>query len=149
VVLSGEGADELFGGYPTYLGHKLASKYQRLPELVRRLLLQGTRLLTPNSMGNVGLDYLIERFLEGAEKGLVERHHIWFGCLSPSHHLPLFSPVVREKLILKDPFASARSCLKELSQTDVLSNALYMDFKLYLQDNLLTKIDRCTMLASL
>ncbi|MCZ6673961.1 MAG: asparagine synthase (glutamine-hydrolyzing) [Verrucomicrobia bacterium] len=149
VVLSGEGADELFAGYPTYLGNKISGAYQRLPKSVRKFLLAAGRVVTPVSMGNVGLDYLLERFAAGAEMDLVERHHTWFGSISPDCHSKVFSQKLWHLLEEDDPFGSARDRLSGLQLPDSLAELLYMDFTLYLQDDLLTKVDRCTMLASL
>jgi asparagine synthase (glutamine-hydrolysing) len=149
VVLSGEGADELFAGYPTYLGHRLAGGYQHLPRWLRRGLVDAASKLVPVSMGNVGLDYLLERFAAAAERPLVERHHSWFGSLSPELHGEVLAPRVLELLAGDDPFASARSRLEGKNLPDDLARLLYSDFTLYLQDGLLTKVDRATMLASL
>jgi asparagine synthase (glutamine-hydrolysing) len=100
-------------------------------------------------MGNVGLDYLLGRFLAGADLPRVERHHSWFGSIAPERQRTVLSPAVLELLSGDDPFASARSRLEGRSLPDALSELLYMDFTMYLQDDLLTKVDRATMLASL
>jgi asparagine synthase (glutamine-hydrolysing) len=100
-------------------------------------------------MGNVGLDYLLSRFLAGATLPRVERHHTWFGSLSPDRHAALFGPALAASLAEDDPFASARAVLSGRNLPDGLSQLLYTDFTMYLQDDLLTKVDRATMLASL
>lgn len=149
VILSGEGADELFGGYPTYFGSRIADGYQKIPAPIRRLSIDALRKLTPHSMGNVGIDYLLERFISAAECDRVERHHRWFGCLNPERISDVLSERVSEQSLPDSSFASARQQLAGKNLRDPLSELLYTDFTMYLAENLLTKVDRCTMLVSL
>ena len=149
VILSGEGADELFAGYPTYIGNRVAEIYNRVPKPVRDAMVKTALKLTPVSMGNVGLDYLLSRFAAAAEQDLVERHHTWFGSFSPAMQQPILAPRVFGALAGDDVFGSARSRIEGKDLPDSLSKLLYMDFTMYLQDGLLTKVDRATMLASL
>jgi asparagine synthase (glutamine-hydrolysing) len=149
VILSGEGADELFGGYPTYFGSRIADGYGKIPAPLRRLSVATLRKLTPHSMGNVGLDYLLERFLSAADCDRIERHHRWFGCLSPERISEVLSDPVSELSLPDASLASARRQVTGKELRDPLSELLYSDFTMYLAENLLTKVDRCTMLVSL
>ncbi len=149
VVLSGEGADELLAGYPTYLGSRIADGFARLPRPARAVVEGIARRLVPHSMGNVGMDYLLERFLAGVDLEPVERHHTWFGSLGPGRISEILAASVTERLAGDDPFGSARARVAGRRFPDRLSELLYTDFTMYLQDGLLTKVDRAAMLASL
>jgi len=131
VVLSGEGADELFGGYPTYLGHKAAGVWLSLPKPVRRGLRWAVNAW-PASTGKVTLEFLLKQFVAAAELPWLERHLAWFGALGPS------AGVVPE-LACK---------LTGFPHEDPLNRVLWLDFVTYLPDDLLVKVDRATMLAS-
>jgi len=134
VVLSGEGADELFGGYPTYPGHWAAALYQQLPAPLRRLARAAVRAL-PASTGKVTLEFLLKEFVAGAERPALERHLHWFGALGPEEG----GRVLPELACKLTPFPRA----------DPLNRLLWLDFITYLPDNLLVKVDRGTMLASI
>jgi asparagine synthase (glutamine-hydrolysing) len=131
VVLSGEGADELFGGYPTYLGHKAAAAWLRLPGPLRRALRWAVERW-PSSTGKVTLEFLLKQFVAAAERPWLERHLAWFGALGPE-------PGVVAELAGK---------LNGFPHDDPLNHVLWLDFVTYLPDDLLVKVDRATMLAS-
>jgi len=130
VLLSGEGADELFGGYPTYLGHEAAAWYRRIPG---RAALRWLVDRLPTSTGKVTLEFLLKQFVAGAELPLVERHLTWFGALGPDARV----------------LAWAGGLLNGFPGDASLNRVLWLDFLTYLPDNLLVKVDRGTMLASI
>ena len=128
VVLSGEGADELFGGYPTYIGHKVAPLYCAIPRFGRRGLEALVRRL-PSSGKKVTFEFLLKRFVNGADQPWAERHAAWFGT---------------------GPLKGSRATIDGDARTtaDVLAAAMLLDYRTYLRDNLLVKVDRATMLSS-
>jgi asparagine synthase (glutamine-hydrolysing) len=132
VVLSGEGADELFGGYPTYLGHKAAALFSRLPSPLRGFLRAAVRTL-PASTGKVTLEFMAKQFVAAADLPPLERHLRWFGALGPN------AGTLRD---VTDRMAA-------FPQGDPLNLLLWLDFVTYLPDNLLVKVDRATMRASI
>ncbi len=137
VVLGGEGADELFGGYPTYLGHRFAPYFQRLPGSARALLERVTSAIPVSLESKVSLEYLATRFLSGASLPLADRHMTWFGTGAGAGVL---SPEVLNQEYEPPDFPEAG---------DTIARACLFDYQTYLRDNLLVKVDRATMLASL
>ncbi len=125
VILSGEGADELFGGYPTYLGHKVAPLYDSMPSFARTALRKLAFALPPSGK-KVTLEYLLKKFVTDAERPWIERHLAWFGTGLPARALP-------------DVVAHGENAL---------TGAMLLDYRSYLRDNLLVKVDRATMLSS-
>jgi asparagine synthase (glutamine-hydrolysing) len=132
VILSGEGADELFGGYPTYLGHKFAERWQRVPGPVRRAIRWAVDRW-PSSTGKMTLEYMLKQFFSAAELPWLERHLTWLGAMA------IEDGVIAELAAKLDGFP----------QEDPLNRVMWFDFLTYLPDDLLVKVDRATMLASI
>jgi asparagine synthase (glutamine-hydrolysing) len=139
VVLVGEGSDELFAGYPTYVGGLWAARYRRLPGGLRR----GLAAVAPclgSPHGNTTLRYLLRRFLEMADAPTATRHRAWTGCMSPQGLDALSVPGGPLVGTIEPPARPARSELDTL---------LGLDLTGYLRDDLLTNLDRATMAASI
>jgi asparagine synthase (glutamine-hydrolysing) len=150
VALSGEGSDELFGGYPTYLGARLAEFYLRLPQGLRQNVFDRLQGLLPVSSSAVPMGTFLRRFLAHADKAVAERHLIWFGMFSPGELDQLFSRewggAAPASVGIFSPLAGV---LEGARFENDLAEALYLDFRMYLEDNLLVKIDRVSMACSL
>ncbi len=139
VVLVGEGSDELFAGYPTYVGGLWAGRYRRLPVGIRnRLARLAPSLGSPH--GNTTVRYMLRRFLEMADAPPATRHRAWTGCMSPADLESLVDP---DGPLTRAPEPEPVAARSEL---DML---LGIDLTGHLRDELLTNLDRATMAASL
>ncbi len=144
VVLGGEGADELFGGYPTYLGHALAPRFNRLPGVLKRAA-AGAISALPDSDAKVPVSAMLKRFAAQADRPWRERHLAWFGTGLDSAALAIPAPPLDDLLPL--PSLPALPVLPALPR--VLASAMLLDYQTYLRDQLLVKVDRATMQVGL
>ena len=139
VVLSGEGGDELFGGYYTYVADRLAPRLGRAAQLLRPLV-----DLLPSSSEKVSFDYKAKRFMRGAHLPPVERHHAW---------KEIFSPEAQDDLLagdrISDPVDAYRARYAETEGAPELARLQDLDLGIYLVDDLLVKTDRSSMAHSL
>jgi asparagine synthase (glutamine-hydrolysing) len=139
VVLSGEGGDELFGGYETYVADLLAPRIGRAAALAAPL---AARL--PSGSGRVPADYKLKRFSRAAHLPPLEAHHGW---------KEIFSADARAELLRTrgeaDPLDVYREAYAETAGAEPLARLQDVDRAIYLVDDLLVKTDRMSMAHSL
>jgi asparagine synthase (glutamine-hydrolysing) len=135
VALVGEGADELFGGYPTYFGAKLAEYYGRLPDAIRsviRRLAEGW----PASDKKVALSFLLKRFVQGEGLDFLARHLLWTAAIPPG--------ILRRLGVESPAFPSSDGF-----PAPMLDRLQQHDLETSLAEGLLTKADRASMRSAL
>src|SRR6201986_4320086 len=138
-ALSGEGGDELFGGYYTYVADLMADRTAPLARAVRPLV-----EALPASTRKASLEYKAKRFVRAAHLPPLERHHGW---------KEIFSPNARAELTGRrsafDPVDVYRARYAETVEAPQLARLQDVDFGVYLVDDLLVKTDRASMAHSL
>jgi asparagine synthase (glutamine-hydrolysing) len=140
VALSGEGADELFGGYNTYLADRYARIGRGVPAALRRASLSLLRFW-PVSDEKIGLDYKVKRMLEGSLLPPFDAHLFWNGTFSESARAAILSSdSFRENPALAD---------SAWERNGRLNQFLRLDQAAYLPDDILYKCDRMSMAHSL
>jgi len=139
VVLSGEGADELFAGYLTYKADRYSAAARRVPAGVRRALL-GCAGLLPVSDDKISFEYKLKRFLHGSLLSPEMAHVYWNGTFAEAEKRRFF------RFVDPGPLAEI---LGTMSAGPGLQRYLEFDQRYYLADDILYKVDRMSMAHSL
>ncbi len=147
VVLTGDGGDEVFGGYPTYRLQRLGAFLERCPPLLSALARRLGEYL-PSSYNDISLDFALRRIMAGLSRPSDEMHALWMSGLLPSDLDAVVTPAYRSRILagVLDPVHVLRPFMRGM---DRLSSARLQDLMRYLPDCVLVKMDRATMVSSL
>jgi len=148
VALTGDGGDEAFAGYPTHHVWKAAQRYRQLPGAARRLLAAAVARL-PVNLDRISFDYVLRRFVRGAELDYRRGHYAWKEILSAPERAALLHPDLQAQVAADDPFECFERYFAEVADQPILNQLLYVDLRTFLLDDCLVKVDRMSMAASL
>jgi asparagine synthase (glutamine-hydrolysing) len=149
VALGGDGGDELFAGYPTVAAHRIAGRYNRLPAFIRHGLVAPVVNRLPVSLDNLSFDYRAKRFVSGADGDIGSRHLRWLGSFDEAERGAVLAAAVREQLATDPTDDIVAGHLADQDLAEPLNRVLYLDMKLYLEGDILVKLDRASMMNSL
>jgi asparagine synthase (glutamine-hydrolysing) len=139
VALTGEGADELFGGYLTYLASRYARMARLLPAALRKMAIAGLRYW-PASDEKISFEYMLKRFLRGSLLPADEGHIFWNGT---------FSEEEKADILHGADSAPMLKILAQMPAVPGIDRYLLFDQRYYLPDDILVKSDRMGMAHSL
>jgi len=148
VCLSGDGADEILAGYPTYLADRLHVKGARLPHGLVSLAQHAVDRFWPVTFDRGSFDYKLRHFLKGLSAEPQRAHVGWRTVFYPDEIRQVVRPDLHAT-IASDAFAGIKPFFPEVEGCDIVDQGMYVDVKTWLVDDILVKVDRTTMAHSL
>ena len=149
VCLTGDGGDELFGGYETYIADRIHGLVHTLPSPIIGLLNLLTDALVPSSFDKVSLDYKLKKLLSGAQLKQDFAHYHWRTIFSQAEKQELVRAERHDDVLSVDPCLSFLTHVRAVEDLHFLDRAMYTDIKTWLVDDILHKVDRASMANSL
>lgn len=148
VVLTGDGGDEVFAGYPTHVAYRVSRLFTMIPRWLREGLINPLVMALPASMERISFDYKAKRFVSGADLPLERGHYWWKVIFNEEDKKDLCRPEWLQ-MGLRDSFEVFDKYFRKSEHADPLNRLLYVDAKTFLLDDNLAKVDRMTMANSL
>ncbi|MFC1888822.1 asparagine synthase (glutamine-hydrolyzing) [Thermodesulfobacteriota bacterium] len=143
VALGGDGGDELFAGYPTFQAHRVIGE-KVIPAAIAGSLRRLADLL-PVSTENISFDFKVKQFLLGLPYDPGIRNQVWLGSFTPAMIGRLLKPDVAGEISETDPYSEIASCLDRVGEGNFWDRLSYLYARMYLQDDILVKVDRASM----
>ena len=149
VVLTGDGGDETFGGYPTYQADLVAHYYRKLPPVIRTAFFKRLTTLLPRSDRKLSWEFKLKRFVEGAEHSPAKAHFWWRIVFDENQKQQLLRQDCFPLFQLKDSSESYCHHYNVAEGAEALEKSCYSDIKVFLAGSILSKVDTMTMAHSL
>ena len=150
VALSGDGGDELFAGYDTYIADRMARTYQHVPAWLRRGVIERAAGLLPPSPKKKGLINRAKRFVEGASLPPELMHTRWMTFLRTEEKRRLYAGDLLNAFARGNTYAPIHRYFEQANRgVTPLARQEYVDIKTYLPDDIMVKVDRMSMTPSL
>jgi asparagine synthase (glutamine-hydrolysing) len=149
VVLSGDAADEVLAGYPTYVADAIRRGLEPIPWSVRQATAAWLRRLPARRHQKTGLSFRAAQFGRGLAQDPCRAHYAWRELHSLEDRIALLGVEHAEEIRASDPEKVFRRHYDEAEGLDWLARQLYVDAKTWLVDDILVKADRATMAVSL
>ncbi len=148
VALGGDGGDELFAGYPAFAAHKITERLSILPTRMRdRIMGVARRIPVSHSYASAG--YLLQQFFKGVGISPEVRFFLWLGAFGNDRRKQIMGPAMQEQLTRENPYEDIINYVGQSRLVSDFERLLYLCAKLYLQDDILVKVDRASMANSL
>lgn len=153
VALSGDGGDELFAGYPTFLADRIAAAYDFLPSWIRRGIVPYVVASLPIKDTYFNLGFKARKFLDGFRDDPRYRHHLWLGAFAPHEADMLLASNMRAAVHRAQSgghgFDDLDRCREEMRAGSRGNRMLALYQRTYLMDQVLVKVDRASMAYAL
>ena len=149
VALSGIGGDELFGGYPRYLGMRALGHYLLLPRSIRSRLSSWSMRLLPEGTDGRDQTGRLKRFLRFGTGEPLDQYLSWTTFVPPEWVIRAFEPEFLAQIPGYSPLARSRSLFQRWPGRALADRAMGLDLQTYLPDDLLRMADRLSMAHSL
>lgn len=154
VVLGGDGADELWAGYEHYIGYKIALWYNKMPQFLRKCIIEPLAACLPASAGYINPRLAVAQFLQGAAAPDWLRVQAMLTAMNPAMQCDVLNAdwlLGHENFLNQDElFAPTREQFNHwTAAAGPLARAFHVYCRQFLLDDILVKVDRCSMLHSL
>ncbi len=148
VALSGIGGDELFGGYPRYLGLRAAEQYRHLPKMLRHYIAKASRYIGESGTGR-DQSARLKRFLQDGHLPLSEQYRKWTTFIPAGWDGRLWGEHLEPIFATDRPLGPVDILFDQWPSSDAVNCAMGVDLQSYLPDDLLHMADRMSMAHSL
>lgn len=147
VVLGGDGGDELFAGYQTFAAEKMLLWYRQLPNALRRYVIEPLVRHLPVSHKYFSFDFKAKQFIRGSHMPPQYVHQAWLESFNEKEREEILTPSMR--LVATRPYDVVDNCLSEVREAPHDLQTAYFYLRTYMQDDILAKVDRASMMHSL
>lgn len=149
VVLSGDGADELFAGYETYRADIIKGRLDAIPVPIRKMFSFVLERTARETNTKVGTGFKMKQFARGLHGDYRWAHYAWRELHDESERVAILGRENADLIRFSNPFETFKKYYAEVSDLDLIGQHLYVDAKTWLVDDILVKIDRSTMASSI